>query len=192
MKIVPARVSEAQAREHFHRRRVGRMGRLVARVWPRGSSRAQAVSWLELVWMPHYLIELEAASRKGNAALHLAVDAYAGSFTIVDLERPLEECEPDEETFPPRMTPEEAEFTGRQELIRAIMRRRGHRDRPTPQATTSVDLFYYPFWVYYYERLPGAIDIAVLDAAAGEKAGPKMKAAVLEAFAAASARKQAR
>lgn len=145
---------------------------------------------LELIWMPHYLIELEATSRKGSAALHLAVDAYAGSFTIVDLERPLEEAQPGEETFPPRMTAEEAEFVGRQELIRAIMRRRGHRDRPIPQGTTSVDLFYYPFWVCYYERLPGAIDIAVLDAAAGEKAGPKMKAAVLEAFVVAGAQKR--
>jgi hypothetical protein len=190
MKIVPARVTETQAREHFHKRRVGRMGRLVGRLWHRGSSRREAISRIELVWMPHYLIELEATSRKGSAALHLTVDAYAGSFTIVDLERPLEEAQPSEEIFPPRMTAEEAEVIGRQELIRAIMRRRGHRDRPTPQATTSVDLFYYPFWVYYYERLPGAIDIAVLDAAAGEKAGPKMKAAVLDAFATASARKQ--
>lgn len=190
MKLVPARVTEAQAAGYFRKKRFGRAAQILGLVWRSNLAGRAALPRLELIWMPHYLIQLRASSRKGSALLHLAVDAYAGTFTIVDIEAPLEEAEPNTPWFPPRMTVEEAETTGRQELIRAIMRRRGHRDRPTPEATTSVELFYYPFWTYYYERLPGAIDIAVLDAAAGEKAGPKMKAAVLEAFAAASARKQ--
>ena len=190
MKIVPARVTEEQAEDHFRKKRFGRLNRLLHLFWRTELSRGGKLPKLELIWMPHYLIQLQASSRKGTADLHLAVDAYAGSFTIVEVEEPLQESEPKLPSFPPWMGAEEAERIGRQELIRAIMRRRGHRDRPTPQATTSVELFYYPFWTYYYERLPGAIDIAVLDAAAGEKAGPKMKTAVLSAFASERTRRQ--
>lgn len=190
MKTVPARVTEAQARAHFHNKRFGWLGRMLSRLWPRGAPPNAGLPRLELIWMPHYLVELEASGRGKNALVHLAVDAYAGTFMIVELGGGFQEAEP-ETAFPPRMDAQEAERIGRQELLRAIMRRRGQRDRPTPQGTTSVTLFYYPFWVWYYERLPGAIDIALHDAASGDKTGPKMKTAVLSAFAKAGVRKRA-
>ena len=46
----------------------------------------------------------------------------------------------------------------------------------------SSDLLLYPFWVYYYERKPGALDILIEDAVTGAKGGAKTKAAILNAF----------
>ncbi len=191
MYVVPRRVSEAQAAGWFRKRGYGLAGRVLRPFFPGSRLPGSTLPRLELIWMPHYLYTIHAKARDGSEGrLEMTVDAYAGVFMLVELAGALDEVESLETAFPPCLSMEESEAQGREQLTWALMRRRGRRDKPMPLETLACQPFYYPFWTYYYERLPGAIDIAVLDAAAGEKAGPKMKAAVLEAFAAASARKR--
>ena len=190
MYFVPPRVSEVQARRWFQRRWYGAAGRLLRPLFPRKRLSGDGLPRLELIWMPHYLFTVRAVAPNGSEGrIQFSLDAHAGVFMIVQLAGELDEVEPTAAHFPPSMTREQAEALGRKQLTLALLRRRGQRDRPTPHETLDCQVFYCPFWTYYYERMPGAIDIVVLDAVSGEKAGGRMKGAVLEAFTAASARK---
>ncbi|HQE81764.1 MAG TPA: hypothetical protein PLM14_02120 [Candidatus Hydrogenedentes bacterium] len=190
MYVVPPRVSETQAERWFRKRRFGAVGRLLRPLFPRRRLAQGVLPRLELIWMPHYLVTIRAKAPDGSEGrLQMSIDAYAGVFMLVKLAGELDEGDPPEALFPPLMSPKEAEAKGRVQLTLSLLRRRGHRDRPTPLETQDCQLFYCPFWTYYYERMPGAIDIVVLDAVSGQKAGARMKGAVLEAFTAASSRK---
>jgi hypothetical protein len=183
MKIVPQRVSESQARAWFRRRGFGLLGWLLGLLTPGKTLKDRTLPRLELIWMPHYLYSVEVClPRKPSGTMGITVDAWGGVFMVVEMTGDLDEGDPQEAVFQPMMTPEQAESVGREQLVRALMRRRGQRDKPTPGNTVSHELFYYPFWVYYYQRMPGAIDIGLLDAASGDKTGPRMKRAVLKAF----------
>jgi hypothetical protein len=182
---------ELQARLWFQKRWYGAMGRVLRLVFPWKRLSRNALPRLELIWMPHYLFTVRAVGPDGDEGrIQFSLDAHAGVFMIVKLAGELDQGECTEQHFPPSMPREEAEILGRKQLTLALLRRRGHRDRPTPHETLDCQLFYYPFWTYYYERMPGAIDIAVLDAVSGEKVGGRTKTAVLDAFTAASARKK--
>jgi len=136
----------------------------------------------ELLWFPHYLISIKVNSRKGPGDVLVSVEGHSGVFMIVEMETDFAEGTPEGETFEPRLTEEEAIKVGRRELLKSIMRRRGHRDRPVIEETIGAELFFYPFWVYYSERRRGLLDIKILDAVTGEKGRPKTKVGVLSAL----------
>ena len=189
--FVPPRMPERQARQWFRKRWYGVTGRFLRPFFPWMRLPGNTLPRLELVWMPHYLFTVRAVAPDGDEGqIQFSLDAHAGVFMIVKLAGELDQGECTERHFPPPMPREEAETIGRKQLTLALLRRRGQRDRPTPHETLDCQLFYYPFWTYYYERMPGAIDIVVLDAVSGEKVGGRTKTAVLDAFTAASARKK--
>ena len=99
-----------------------------------------------------------------------------------DIEGAFQEGTPDGELFPPKLDEAAAVGLGRKELLRAIMRRRGQRDKPYLEETLSTDLYYYPYWAYYFERRRGRLDMAVLDAVTREKGGAKTRAGILSAL----------
>ncbi len=149
---------------------------------------------LERIWFPYYLLNftLQYPGQIGNS--QVIVEAWSGSFNLFDDSDggihdgpPEDDCD----TFPPRLTLDEAEEKGREELVRAILRQRRRRVRPAPGPLDRAELLYWPLWVWYYERRPGYIDIKVRDAHASKPIGGRTRRGVMDAFAAKARREEA-
>lgn len=138
--------------------------------------------YAELLWLPHYLIHIRVRSPKGAGEIAVSVEARTGAFAIFQMDEDLRDGLPEGDLLPASLTPDQAARIGRDRLMETILRRRGHLQKPVPEGVTRMDSFYYPFWVFYYERRPGRVDIKLFDAVRGDPGGPKTKVAVLEAF----------
>jgi len=135
---------------------------------------------VQLVWLPHFIVSVKVTSSKGPGEIDVSVEGHSGSFAVFQMHPDLvERSEVEGEAFPPRLSPEEAIQIGRTELLKTILRQRGHRQKPAIVGTGNIDLFYYPFWIYYYERRRGLIDIQIFDAARGVKGGARTKVGIL-------------
>ena len=180
MTYVEPRVSQTEALRFFERRRAGNLWHILHRdpIVKRGR-----LPYAELVWIPHYLIALGVNSSRGPGEIVVSVEAHSGAFTIVEGQAGLVEGTPEGEAFPPRLAEDEAIKIGRKELLKSIMRRRGQRHKPVIQDTRAVSLFHYPYWVYYFERRRGLLDIAVADAVTCDKGRARTKVGVLSALA---------
>jgi len=157
-------------------RRIARLGR------GEPKTLSPKLPYVELVWMPWYLVSFTMTSRRGTGITDVAVDAYLGAFAIFQMHPHLREGVIDGDVFEPKMDPEEAAAIGRKRLLESVMFRRGQRNKPVPGEAENVRLIHYPFYVYYYERRPGKIDIKVFDAVRGENPGSKTKNSILTAM----------
>lgn len=182
MLYVDPRVSKASALQFFERRRFGNLWGILNRRPSVSEAGERRAPFAELVWLPHYMITVRVTSSRGPGEIVVSVEAHSGAFAILDTRDGLVEGEPEGGAFPPKLDEAEAVRIGRKELLRSIMRRRGQRHRPVIEDTLAIELFLYPYWVYYYERRKGLLDIQVLDAVTREKGRVRTKVGVLSAF----------
>ncbi len=184
MKIIEPRVSQSSALAYFERPRWSNLWgllRVLGRITHSSSTAPKkGLPRIQLVWLPHFIVTVKVVSSKGPGEIDVSVEGHSGSFAIFQMHTNLVECSQIEgEVFPPRLREDEVVQTGRAELLKTILRQRGHRDKPAIVGTGNIDLFYYPFWIYYYERRRGLIDILVFDAARGVKGGARTKVGIL-------------
>ena len=132
--------------------------------------------------MPYHVFDCSVYSRKGPSTITVSIDAWAGAFALCDLDEALVKGEVTGEAFPPRMSKAEAAELARRELQYAVMRQRSRGVKPVVEDARWKLLLHLPFWTYYFERRRNLLDIVILDAYTGGKTGPKVKAAVLDAF----------
>jgi hypothetical protein len=137
---------------------------------------------VECVWLPVYLVTISVEHRGTPGRVVCSVDGLSGAFAIFEMTALITAGEPGGESFASKIDAAEAERIGRERLIVDILRRRGRRGKPVPGATESVELLRWPYWVYYHRRRGGRMDIQLLDAATGERAGHKIKLGLLDAF----------
>ncbi len=134
----------------------------------------------QIVWLPHHIVSIQVDSRQGPGEIDISVEAQSGAFAIFQMHENLEDVESVEgEVFDFKIEEKEAIEIGRRELLKTILRRRGQREKPAIVGAGKVDHFYYPFWIYYYERRRGLLDIQVFDAARGIKGGTRTKVGIL-------------
>ncbi len=160
--------------------------RLLKRLLLRRPAAPVNESRVHLIWMPHYLIDLEIESVKGTAVQQVTLDAWGEVFALWNFELPPETGQPDGESFPPRLDEATAVSKATLSLTGTTLHMRGQKGKPQVNRHTAIRLLYYPYWVYYFERRPGRYDIRVVDGVIGELPGNQMKRAILEAFIAAS------
>ncbi len=151
------------------------------RCWKVTPAEPGALPRLELVCLPHYLVTVEVISTGKRREVVTTVEAYAGTFGLFDDRLPCE-LRSDHACFPPRISEAEAIEIARNELQMALLRSRGGSRKPLVGEVQDVAMLQYPYWVYYYERRKGRLDIKVLDAVTGGPPGPKIKASLLAAF----------
>ncbi|GMV99007.1 MAG: hypothetical protein AMXMBFR84_01460 [Candidatus Hydrogenedentota bacterium] len=171
---VPESVARRKLRGWFDliRRHAGFAPRLKGRTIPR----------IELVWLPHYLIGFHAELHGKPSRINVGVNAYSGAFTVYHGDGDTTTLPAEAEQFTPKLSPDEAAVLARKGMQKYVILARGQRNKPTMGDMLDTELFYYPYWVYYYERRPGRIDVRVLDASTGEKPGHKAKLAIIDAF----------
>jgi len=183
MRCVEPGVAEAEAVRVFERRRFGNLwGLLRRRSRTIAGGGTRGVPYVELIWMPHYLIEVGVTSARGPGTITISVEAHSGAFAVIESARGLVERPSEKNTFPPKLSEEDAIASGRKDLLQSIMRRRGQRHKPVIEKTVNVSLFHYPYWAYYYERRRGLLDVQVLDAVTREPGRPRTRAGVLSAL----------
>lgn len=166
------------------RRRIER--RWWHRLWGGATPKPGALPRLELVRLPYFLVKAEVTLRGQSRAVAVLVEGQSGAFSIV--EEAALVCEPraDGPLLPARRSPSEAADIARDALVSSLIRSRASRGRlPTVRNVHAVDVVAYPYWVYYYPRGRGHLDIKVIDALTGDRPGPKVKDSLLSAFVAA-------
>ena len=183
MRFIESRVSQAEAIRFFQRRRLGNLWGLFMRPDPNVGT-LKRMPYLERIWLSYYQIPIDVTSVHGPGVITVSVEAHSGAFAIFEMHKDIVEGELEGQAFPPKLTEEEAAVIGRKGLLKSIMRRRGQRGKPVVHSPGAAEVFYYPYWVYYYERRRGFIDIKALDALTREKAGARTKVGILGAFAA--------
>jgi hypothetical protein len=132
--------------------------------------------------MPYYVIRFEVGGPHGTGVMTVSVDAHAGTFAVFLAQADVVEGPVRGEAFGPALSEEEAIDAARKGLLRALLSQRSKGRRMKPGDVKHVDLLRYPYWVYYYERRRGLLDIRVVDARSGERPGTKTKYAILSAF----------
>lgn len=137
----------------------------------------------ELVWVPFYIIPIHVESSQGPGVITVSVEAYSGAFAIFQMQPDIEDAALAEQSFAPRLSAEEAIAIGRKELLHTILRQRSTGPKPEIVSTDESYVLHYPFWLYYYERRRGLLDVKLLDAATGAKGGGKTKRGILDALA---------
>lgn len=178
MRHVQAAVDEARARELLNR---GWGALLRSLVRPRNAERK-----FELIWMPAYLITIGMRSTQGLSELTCFVDGCSGSFALFDMHDAIVDEDFESKTFAKTVDQGVAQSIAREEIVKVILRRRSRAGKPIPETTKDIELLSYPYWVYYYQRRGGLVDIRVLDAATGRPVGNKIRLGVLDAFKAAA------
>jgi len=131
--------------------------------------------------MPYYVIKIELDGPRGSDSLQTTVDAFEGAFAIYmprdePVDAPLEGA-----VFEPEMPEEDAIDISRKGVLNWLLLYQRKR-RMTTRDARIVDLLRYPFWVYYYQRRRGLIDLRIIDAVSGDQPGAKTKHAIVRAF----------
>ena len=147
---------------------------------------AEGLPRLALVYIPHYRVDINVTSRKGPGVTHCLLDGCSGAFAIADFkDSPLLE-EPEAEVLPPLLDEDQAGRAAVAALTRLILGQRSRGPKPTPLGVQSCRRVDWPFWVYYFSRSRGRLDIRACDARTGDAAGNRAKAGILKAMVAAA------
>lgn len=191
MRCIQPVVDRRTALERLERQRFRRFRRFIRTLLgrlPRSAPTSSSsdfnrpLPYMEIVWLPCYHIAVETTSKGVVRQANVLVGGCDRQFSLVGQPGPVFETRKDVEPFPPTIGQAEAADLAQSGLVSAVLRSPGWRGKPKIGQTRSVELVNQPYWVYYYERRPGRLDIKVLDAVTGKTPGPKTKLAMIQAF----------
>lgn len=141
--------------------------------------------YLELVWLPHYVLTFEAILRGQSHALNMVVGGHEPTTRIIDLSAAEWESARDREWFPPSIPEDEAVPIARRAVLAWMLRSPGWGRKPELSEAKGVELVQCPYWAYYFARRGNMLDVNLLDATTGRPGGTKTKLSLLKALAAA-------
>jgi hypothetical protein len=139
---------------------------------------------VELIYLPHYAITIPVYQGESKSTACAAIEACSGAFSLRRYKQELISDQPQDtgQVFTPQITEAEALEIAQDGILRNALRERGGRRTFKWAEPESVHLLLHPFWVYYYARRRGLLDIRLLDAVTGDRPGSKTKGGVLDAF----------
>jgi hypothetical protein len=195
MRFLQPAVSEVRAWNALHFVRFRRVRRLLRRLF-RGTACGEAdhikpqrakgrVPYLELVWLPHYLVTFQAVIKDRVRRVEVIVGANEPTAAVIDLEVAKWETHADRERFPATISEDDALVAARRAVLEVLLRSPGLGRKPEVSEMGSIELVQYPLWVYYVARRRDILDVKILDAVTGRPTGTKAKLALLGALAAA-------
>jgi len=179
------RTSEREARAWFERIRLGWQGRLWRRL-VRSSRTASRSARLQLTGLPCAEVSVGLSGvPETPGGLQLRIWGHAqGVERVRDPSVVEPEGEPAGRAFDYPLTEAATLELARRALTRLKLSRMlgPHALRDLSVVITGV--YYYPFWVGYYERRARWVDVVMLDAVTGRGAGSLMRRGLLDALAA--------
>ena len=185
VQCLAVRISSERAAGFFERPRLLNLyGLLVkpTRVAKSGDRESRKLPFIECLWMGAYAVLVRTTVRGAESTVWTSVDGWSGDVTLFDAVVELAPCEKTGDFLAPDLDEKGAAAAARAGLQKHILRRRGQINKPIIQGVEQVILYYYPVWVYYYQRRRIYIDIKVFDAVTGKPAGAKVRVGVLNAL----------
>ena len=143
---------------------------------------------LEKVWMPYALVAGEANRGNGQATLRCFVDRVQGECYLLATQP---QAGADSaaakagagQSLPGYLEIEECRVIGERFLRRCLTARRS--TGAWHLSLCDCQPWYYPFWIGYFDRRHGKLDVGLLDAVTGKRMGARVKRAFLTALRAA-------
>ncbi|MBI2426043.1 MAG: hypothetical protein HYV27_24680 [Candidatus Hydrogenedentes bacterium] len=136
----------------------------------------------ELLWMPAYAIRFASELRGKPSFVWASVDGCGGHVQILEDTRYIIPLDVEEETIEPVIGEDEAAALGRKGLLHYTLRER-RLFKPIVKEVEEFRLFWYPVWVCYVpKRFKTRLDVLVLEAHSGRRAGSRLRIAVVNAL----------
>jgi hypothetical protein len=139
---------------------------------------------IEKVYIPHYLFIFHQSTRAGVEVHYVLIDAVCGFgvFTNADLKMRNEEAT--EPIFPALVSQEKGLEKAKDWLTRWNIRKHAFHLKPPELLSSQVRFFHFPFWVAYYQRPKGRVDIEVIEGVQGYLEGGRTKYLIQRGYAA--------
>lgn len=163
----------------WDRKRQGLLGPLLFR-----DSSKRRLTRLEKFLIPHYLFTFHQSTRSGVEIHYLLIDAVCGFGAFTNGEPELCTRETREPAFRVLIPEKKAGTKARDWLARWNLRKHAFHLKPPEILSTQVRFFHFPFWVAFYVRPSGKVDLEVVDGVRGYIEGGRTKHLIKQGLAA--------
>jgi len=130
---------------------------------------------VEKVYVPHYLFTFHQSARSGTEVHYVLVDAVCGFGAFTNVEPELRKEGPEAPVFATLVPHEKALAKARDWLTKWNLRKHTFHLKPPELLSSRALLFHFPFWVAYYQRPSGRMDLEVVDGVQGYMEGGRTK-----------------
>jgi hypothetical protein len=139
---------------------------------------------IEKVYIPHYLFVFEQSTGAGVEIHYVLIDAVCGFGAFTDADLKMRSVEAAEPIFPALVPREKALQKAKDWLSRWNIRKHAFHFKTPEFLSSQVRFFHYPFWVAFYQRPKGRVDVEVLDGIRGYLEGGRTKYLVQQGYSA--------
>jgi len=137
---------------------------------------------LRLVYLPHHLVSF-ARPDSAPVDVQALVDALEGNVSLGQFGEREIHVSPTTRLHAAKLDIEDARRLAEEAMIPAQTSAAQKSGRGVVDVEVAdVRLVHYPFWVYYFARGRGKLDVRLLDAISGKPVGPRVKSAFLAAI----------
>ncbi len=130
---------------------------------------------LEKVYIPHYLFTFHQSTKSGTEVHYILIDAVCGFGAYTNVEPGLRKETPEDRILPTLIPQGKAQEKAKEWLARWNTRRHVFQFTPPELLSSRAAIFYLPFWVAYYQRPRGRVDVEVVDGVQGYLEGGRTK-----------------
>ncbi|MDH7500923.1 MAG: hypothetical protein QHH30_11145 [candidate division NC10 bacterium] len=138
------------------------------------SSRRRLLS-VEKVYVPHYLFTFRQSTRSGVEVHYVLIDAVCGFGAFTNTEPEVLREEVEEPVFAPVVLQQKAQERAKDWVTRWNLRKHAFHLKPPELLSCRCMSFHFPFWVAYYQRPSGRVDMEVVDGVRGYLEGGRTK-----------------
>ena len=130
---------------------------------------------LEKVFIPHYLFTFQQSTKSGTEVHYILIDAVCGFGAYTNVEPGLRKETPEDRILPTLIPQGKAQEKAREWLTRWNTRKHAFRLVAPELLSSRAAIVYLPFWVAYYQRPSGRVDVEVVDGVQGYLEGGRTK-----------------
>jgi hypothetical protein len=127
------------------------------------------------VYVPHYLFTFHQSTRSGVEVHYVLIDAVCGFGAFTNTEPELLGEQAQESVFASVVPQPKAQEKAKDWLTRWNLRRHAFHLQPPELLSCRSMSFHFPFWVAYYQRPSGRVDMEVVDGVRGFLEGGRTK-----------------
>jgi|GEM_PF-2557945 hypothetical protein len=136
---------------------------------------ARRLTRIEQVYVPHFLFTFQQSIRSRIEVHYILIDALCGFGAFTNAEPELSQEDATGAVFAASLSSEKAQERAKDWLSRWNLRRHAfHLTPPTILSSRSL-FFHFPFWLAFYERPSGRMDLEVVDGVRGFLEGGRTK-----------------
>jgi len=139
---------------------------------------------VEKVYIPHYLFIFHQSARAGVEVHYVLIDAVCGFGVFTNAEPEMRNEDVTEPVFPALVSREKALAKAKDWLSKWNIRQHAFRLKLPEPLSSRVRFLHLPFWVGYYQRPKGRVDVEVVDGVQGFLEGGRTQYLVKQGYAA--------